>query len=103
MIKLLKLHELKGFQDFGAGACADVDIEINGKKKIARFKISEIHLSALLTSKTVVEGLEKMIEECIESKIQESFEIDNIYYFEFTGSHFKRLDRKLDWSKFTYV
>jgi hypothetical protein len=78
--------------------CANPVIKINGKEKIARFAISMVDTSVLQFGDNFLEKLNEMVVSTLEDGVQESFEIDGVYYFTYTGSHFHQLDEKPDWA-----
>ncbi len=81
--------------------CADPVIKISDKEKIARFAISMVDTSVLQLGDNF-EKLNKMIRDTLQDGVQENFEIDGVYYFEYTGSHFQQLDGKPDWANDFY-
>lgn len=106
MAKLIKLYELLESENLGTVACTDADIEVNGEKRKARFGVFGIELSILLKEKTLEETIDKlktMMKMTILNEInEENHEVDGIYYFQFTGTHFEKLDKKPDWANLKY-
>ncbi|MFZ2149669.1 MAG: hypothetical protein WAV15_00745 [Minisyncoccia bacterium] len=81
--------------------CADPVIKIGDKEKIARLAISMVDTSVLQLGDDL-EKLNKMAVDALHDGVQENFEIDGVYYFEYTGSHFQQLDEKPDWASDFY-
>lgn len=95
-IQIIKQPVFKPFESRMV-LCADPVIKINNKEKMARFAISMVDTSVLQLGGDL-KKLDKMVESTLEDGVNESFEIDGIYYFEYTGSHFQKLDEKPNWS-----
>jgi hypothetical protein len=95
-IQIIKQPVFKPFESRMV-LCADCVIKINDKEKTARFAISMVDTSVLQLGDNL-EKLNQMVVETLHEGIQENFEVDGIYYFEYTGSHFQQLDEKPDWA-----
>lgn len=76
---------------------AKFKVKLSSGVKFAYFMITMPLYSALLSSKSKAE-IQRDAEETFVQSVNEKRDIEGVYYFEHTGSHFHQLDEKPDWA-----
>lgn len=97
-LSIIKISSLSSFENRMA-CLKNVKVNIDNKIKTLLFFIDRVNLSIIKNESNLEEKLNEMILSTLESGINENFEFESVYYFEYTGSHFQEMDEKPEWAK----
>ncbi len=93
--ELIELSDFRAPVHYIGAAIATAKISVEGEQKRAMFFIDGVSHSVLANSG---DSPDRPAKDAIEGGVIDNHEIEDTYYFEYTGSHFHLLDEKPEWA-----